>query len=124
MKLQTSLALFSFSRAMFKCTVNINREKFEQNADAVSEAPELLRSNELSNLHSYDSLIDQGNVNIQSDLESDVPFDESLHEQDPEHLAQTQSVQSNQAPCGIVTHLYHIDVLDDLLHASIRSLNR
>lgn len=59
---------------MFKCIVNINREKFEQNADAVSEAPELLRSNELSNLHSYDSLIDQGNVNIQSDLESDVPF--------------------------------------------------
>lgn len=32
--------------------LNINRAKFEQNANAVSEALELLRTNELGNLHS------------------------------------------------------------------------
>lgn len=100
--------------------LNINRAKFEQNADAVSEALELLRSNELSNVHSYDSFNDQENADIHCDLENDVPDDESFHEQDPEHFA--HSPQSNQPHNAIVTHL-HPDISDDLLHESIRSLN-
>ncbi|XP_015779208.1 PREDICTED: uncharacterized protein LOC107357078 [Acropora digitifera] len=85
--------------------------------NAVSEALELLRTNELGNLHSYDSSNDQENA----DLETDVPFDESFHEQDPKHFA--NSPQSNQPRNAIVTYLHPSDISDDLLHESIRSLN-
>ena len=101
--------------------LNINRAKFEQNADAVSEALELLRTNELGNLHSYDPFNDQENADMRCDLETDVPFDESFHEQDPEHFA--NSPQSNQPRNAIVTYLHPSDISDDLLHESIRSLN-
>ena len=101
--------------------LNINRAKFEQNADAVSEAFELFRTNELGNLPSYDSINDQENADMRCDLETDVPFDESFHEQDPEHFA--NSPQSNQPRNVIVTYLHPSDISDDLLHQSIRSLN-
>ena len=101
--------------------LNINRAKFEQNADEVSDALELLRSNELSNVHSYDSFNDQENADIQCDRENDVRDDGSFHEQDPEHFA--HSPQSNQPHNAIVTHLHPSDLSDDLLHESIRSLN-
>lgn len=97
--------------------LNINRAKSEQYADAVSEALELLRTNELGNLQSYDSSNDQENA----DLEIDVPFDESFHEQDPKHFA--NSPQSSQQRNAIVTYLHPSDISDDLLHESIRSLN-
>jgi len=67
--------------------LNINRSKFEQNANAVLEALELLRTNELGYLHSYDSISDQENADMRCDLEIDVLLDESFHEQDPEHFA-------------------------------------
>ena len=44
--------------------VDINRSKFEQNADAVSEALELLTNNELGKVHSYDFINDQENADI------------------------------------------------------------
>ena len=101
--------------------LNINRAKFEQNADAVSEAHELLRTNELGNLHSYDSFYDQENADMHCHLETDVPFDESFREQDPKHFENTP--QSNQPRNAIVTYLHPSDISDDLLHESIRSLN-
>ena len=60
----------------------------------MSEALELLRTNELGNLHSFDSSNDQENADMRCDLETDVPFDESFHEQDPKHSA--NSPHSNQ----------------------------
>ena len=98
-----------------------NRAKFEQNADAVSEALEFLRNNELGNLHSYDSLNDQENADMQSDLEADQSLDESFHEQSPEHLAPSLHIsgQSN----AIVAHSHPSDISDDSLRESVRSLN-
>ena len=50
-----------------------------------------------------------------------MPFDESFHEQDPEHFV--NSPQSNQPRNVIVTYLHPSEISDDLLHESIRSLN-
>ena len=102
--------------------VDINRSKFEQNADEVSEALELLRNNELGNLHSYDSITDQDIADIRCDLESDVSLNESFHEQDPEHLGHPQFSQPHTCNT-IVTHSHSSDISDDALHESIRSLN-
>ena len=102
--------------------VDINRSKFEQNADVVSEALELLRNNELGNLHSYDSITDQENADIRCDLESDVSLNESFHEQDPEHLGHPQFNQPHTCNT-IVSHSHPSDISDDALHESIRSLN-
>ena len=44
--------------------VDLNREKFEPNAEAVAEALETLRNNNLCSLHSYDSLNDQQNEDM------------------------------------------------------------
>ena len=44
--------------------VDLNREKFEPNAEAVAEALEILRNNNLCSLHSYDSLNDQQNEDM------------------------------------------------------------
>ena len=89
--------------------LNINRAKFEQNADPVSEALELFRTNQLGNLHSYDSINDQENADMHCDRKTDVPFDESFHEQDPEHFA--NSPQSNQPHNVMVTSLHPSDIL-------------
>ena len=108
-----------------QAVVDSNRAKFEQNADAVSEALEFLRNNELGNLHSYDSLNDQENADIQSGLEADESLDESFHEQLPEHLAPSLHIsgQSNQPPNAIVAHSHPSDISDDSLRESVRSLN-
>ena len=103
--------------------VDINRSKFEENADAVSEALELLKNNDLGNLHSYDSVNDQENADIRCDLESDVALNESFHEQDPEHLVHSLSTQFDQPHNTILTHSHPSDISDNALHESIRSLN-
>ena len=56
--------------------VDVNGSKFEQNADAVSEALELLTNNELGKVHSYDFINDQENADIRCDVESDVSINE------------------------------------------------
>ena len=103
--------------------VDSNRAKFEQNADVVSEALEFLRNNGLGNLHSYDSLNDQENADMQCHLEGDVPLDESFHAQLPEHLAQSFFAHSNQSSNAIVAYSHPSDISDDLLRESVRSLN-
>ena len=110
----------SFFRMTFNVFLISIAQSLNQKADAVSEALELLRTNELGNLHSYDSS-NQENADMRCDLETDVPFDESFHEQDPKHFA--NSTQSNQPRDANVTYLHPSDISDDLLHESIRSLN-
>ena len=114
-----------FYENSLQAAVDSNRAKFEQNADAVSEALEFLRNNELGNLHSYDSLNDQENADIQSGLEADGSLDESFHEQLPEYLAPSLYIsgQSNQPRNAIVAHSHPSEISDDSLCESVKSLN-
>ena len=106
--------------------VDLNRAKFEPDAEAVAEALEFLRNNDLGSLHSYDSLNDQENEDMQSEWQDNSPVNESFNEQSPEHLAQAATcnpVQSRQPCGGVVSHNQPSDISDDLLRESVRSLN-
>ena len=50
--------------------VQHNRAIFEPDADAVSEALEVLKSNQ-GNIHSYDSINDQENADLQGEVQND-----------------------------------------------------
>ena len=54
----------------------------------MAEALEFLRNNELGSLHSYDSLNDQENEDIQSEWQDNLPIDETFNVQSPDHLGQ------------------------------------
>ena len=104
--------------------VDLNREKFEPDAEAVAEALEFLRNNNLCSLHSYDSLNDQQNEDMQSEWQDNSPLDESFNEQPPEHLAQAVNpVQSREPGSGAVSHNQPSDISDDILRESVRSLD-
>ena len=104
--------------------VDFNREKFEPDAEAVAEALEFLRNNNLCSLHSYDSLNDQQNEDMQTEWQDNSPLDESFNEQPPEHLAQAVNpVQSREPGSGVVSHNQPSDISDDILRESVRSLN-
>ena len=56
-----------FCEPEVQAIVDVNREKFEPDAEAVAEVLEFLRNNDLGSLHSYDSLNDQQNEDMQSE---------------------------------------------------------
>ena len=51
-----------------EAVVQHNRNIFEPDSDAVTEALEILRNNDLSTLHSYDAINDQENEDLQSEI--------------------------------------------------------
>lgn len=51
-----------------EAVVQHNRNIFEPDSDAVTEAIEILRNNDLSTLHSYDAINDQENEDLQSEI--------------------------------------------------------
>ena len=51
--------------------VEHNRAIFEPEADAVSEALEVLKSNQGNIIHSYDSINDQKNADLQGEMQDD-----------------------------------------------------
>ena len=51
-----------------EAVVQHNRNIFEPESDAVTEAIEILRNNDLSTLHSYDAINDQENEDLQSEI--------------------------------------------------------
>ena len=90
----------------------------------MAEALEFLRNNNLCSLHSYDSLNDQQNEDMQTEWQDNSPLDESFNEQPPEHLAQAVNpVQSRELGSGVVSHNQPSDISDDILRESVRSLN-
>ena len=54
-----------------EAVVQHNRNIFEPDSDAVTEAIEILRNNDLSTLHSYDAINDQENEDLQSEIRDD-----------------------------------------------------
>ena len=54
-----------------EAVVQHNRNIFEPESDAVTEAIEILRNNDLSTLHSYDAINDQENEDLQSGIRDD-----------------------------------------------------
>ena len=49
--------------------VEQNRQKFEPDGDAFNEALEFLKHNQSNIIHSYDSLNDQENADLHSDMQ-------------------------------------------------------
>ena len=111
-----------FYESAVQTVVEKNRENFEPDADAVTEALEVLRNNQGIVLHSYDSINDQENADLQSEFQDDLASGESFNEQLPSHLA--SSSQSDQhATQGITMHNQPLEISDDKLREAVRSLN-
>ena len=58
-----------FHEPEVQAIVDLNRAKFEPDAEAMAEALEFLRTNNLGSLHSFDSLNDQQNEDMRSEWE-------------------------------------------------------
>ena len=103
--------------------VQHHRNIFEPDSDAVTEALDLLRKNDLGLLHSYDAMNDQENEDLQSEIQDDSNDTESFNNQLPEHLG--QPIVSNEQPSGgaITSYTQPLDISDDDLRQSVRSLN-
>ena len=73
--------------------VEQNRTRFEPDGDALSEALEALRNSEGKNLvHSFDSLNDQENEDLQLDMHSNSNCDhESFNKQEASYLSSTSN---------------------------------
>ena len=104
-----------------KNIVEHNREMFEPDAEAVTEAEEWLRNNQNDIIHSYDSFGDQENEDIQLEAQ-DESLELSFNEQQPSHPGRSsQTEQPGQT--GISVHHQPAEISDDQLRESIRSLN-
>ena len=66
--------------------VEHNRSIFEPDADAISEAFEVMKSNQGNIRHSFDPLNDQENADCLYEMPDDFNGDESFNEQLPSHL--------------------------------------
>ena len=105
-----------------QAVVEQNMAIFQPDAEAVAEALEFLRNNPNVTLHSYDSINDQENEDVQCQLGDNSAPDE-LYQQSPAHLAATCSDESQQTSSGVIVHNQPSDISDDLLRESVRSLN-
>ena len=71
---------------MFSYLKNIyNKKIFQPDSDAVTEALEMMKNNELRTMHSYDAINDQENKDLQSQIQDESSKD-SFNNQPPEHL--------------------------------------
>jgi len=108
--------------------VECNRQIFEPDSEAVAEALEQLRNSENIVIHSYDPINDQENDDIRSDMQSQLVEDdnESFHayEQEASHLAANLPAAENPGPSAIATYNQPLEITDDKLRESVRSLNK
>ena len=82
----------------------------------------MLRNNDLSTLHSYDAINDKENEDFQSEIRDDSNDKESLNNPS-ENLGSHDSLDE-QFPGGSITaYNQPIDISDDHLRESVRSLN-
>lgn len=71
---------------MFSYLKNIyNKKIFQPDSDAVTEALEMMKNNELRTMHSYDAINDQENEDLQSQIQDESSKD-SFNNQPPKHL--------------------------------------
>ena len=101
-----------------------NRENFEPDADAVTEALEFLRNNQGNIIHSsYDSMNDQENGDLQLPEQDDSVPNESFNEQLPTHLVSSSETENDSNP-GMATYNQPTEISDDELRECVRSLNK
>ena len=60
---------------------------FEPDADAITAAFEVLKSNPANITHSYDPVNDQENADLRGEMQDDSISHEAFNEQLPSHLA-------------------------------------
>ena len=111
-----------FSVRDVKTVVESNRAKFESDADAIDEALESLRNNQVDVIHSYDPINDQENADLHSDVQNELLPEESFNQQLPSHLLLTQQTNEHSFP-SISVNNQPSEISDDLLRQSVRSLN-
>lgn len=114
----------NFYEPEVQAIVEQNRQKFEPDGDALNEALEFLRNNQGNVIHSYDSLNDQENADLHSEMRDDSMPEESFNEQLPSHLASTSDQTEQHSNLGITTHNQPAQLPDDELHQCVRSLNK
>ena len=106
-----------------QAVVEHNRNIFEPDSDAVTEVLEMIRNNDLSTLHLYDTINDQENEDLQSETQDNSNDKESFNNRPSEHLG-SQNSPDDQSPGGSITaYNQPIDISDDHLRESVRSLN-
>ena len=115
-----------FCNTNVQALVEKNKNIFEPDSDAVIEALQTLRNNDIA-LHSYDPINDQENEDIQSELRDILNNDESFNDLPPEHLT-TNARRTSSEKCtstgAIATYIQPSDISDDDLRQSVRSLNK
>lgn len=62
-----------------QAVVEHNKNTFEPDSDAVTEAPETLRNSDITTLCSYDAINDQENEDLQSQIHDHSSDAESFH---------------------------------------------
>ena len=113
-----------FYEADVQATVEQNREKFEPDTEAVTEALEWLRNNQDNIIQSYDSTGDQENADLQSENYHESILEESFNKQEPSHLAWDSHTNENRGSTGITMYHQPAEISDDQLRESVRSLNQ
>ena len=99
-----------------------NRAIFEPDSDAVTDALKVLNSDQRNIIHSYDSINDQENADLQFDLQDDSLPHESFHEQLASHLDSTQC-SKHTSPRPISFYNQPTDISNDIFRQNVRSLN-
>ncbi|XP_028413533.1 uncharacterized protein LOC114536369 [Dendronephthya gigantea] len=112
-----------FYEADVQKIVQLNRSIFEPDADAISEAFDILKANQGNLGQSFDALNDQENADVQDEMPDDVNQDELFNEQLPSHLDPAQC-NNESTPGAIATYHQPTEISDDLLRQNIRSLNK
>ena len=113
-----------FYEPAVQAVVESTRAIFEPNADAVSEALESLKNNQGNIIRSYDSMNDQENADLHSDMPDDSFPEESFNEQQPSHLSSGNESDHQSTLPTITVNNQPTDVSDDFLRQSVRSLNK
>ena len=113
-----------FYEPAVQAVVESTRAIFEPNADAVSEALESLKNNQGNIIRSYDSMNDQENADLHSDMPDDSFPEESFNEQQPSHLSSGNESDHRSTLPTITVNNQPTDVSDDFLRQSVRSLNK
>ena len=111
-----------FCESNVQALVEQNKNVFEPDSDAVLEALETLRNNDMSTLHSYDAINDQENEDLQSQLQDNSNDDESFSNLPAEHLV-GNTTNDNSTTGAIATYIQPSEISDDDLRESVRSLN-
>jgi hypothetical protein len=101
--------------------VQRNKEIFEPDGDAINEALETLRNFDGVPTHSYDPINDQENEDLRQSLPDDSDETESFNESLPQHLA--SNPESVQPSSGICSYNQPLEISDDDLRKTVRSLN-